>query len=76
MTKTVITPENNSILLTIPKEYVGKKIEVLMYAVDELSENSQQPKTMSLYKGLLTPEEAEDLQEYVKQSREEWDKNI
>ncbi len=59
MTKTVITPENNSILLSIPKEYVGKKIEVLMYAIDELSESASQPKTMSLYKGILTQEEAD-----------------
>jgi hypothetical protein len=61
MTKTIITPENNSVLLSVPEEYVGKKLEVLMYAVEELSENkiSQQP--MSAYKGILTREEAEQL---------------
>lgn len=76
MTKTIITPENNSIMLPIPKEYAGKKLEVLMYAIDELSEDAPQPKTMSSYKGILTPKEAEQLQQYVKESREEWDKNI
>lgn len=76
MTKTIVTPENNSILLPVPDEYVGKKLEVLMYAVEELSENEPQRKTMASYKGILTSEEAERLQQYVKQSREEWDNNI
>lgn len=72
MTKTIITPENNSILLPVPKEYVGKKLEVLMYALEELSENRPQLNTMASFKGVLTTEEAEQLQEYVKQSRGEW----
>lgn len=76
MTKTTITPENNSVLLFIPENYVGKKLEVLMYEVEELTENKNSQKTMSAYKGILTREEAEQLQEYVKQSREEWDNNI
>lgn len=42
-----------------------------MYAVEELSENEQEK--MVSYKGILTFEEAEQLQQYVKQSREEWD---
>jgi hypothetical protein len=76
MTKTIITPENNNVLLSVPDEYVGKKLEVLMYAVEELSENKLSQKKMSAYKGILTKEEAEQLQEYVKQSREEWNQNI
>lgn len=76
MTKTIIIPENNNVLLSVPDEYIGKKLEVLMYAVEELSENKAPQKTMSAYRGSLTNEEAEQLQEYVKQSREEWNKNI
>ena len=76
MTKTIITPENNKVLLSVPEEYVGKKLEVLMYAIEELSENKNSQKTMAAYKGILTKEEAEQLQESVKQSREEWDNNI
>ena len=47
-----------------------------MYAIEELSENKNSQKTMAAYKGILTKEEAEQLQESVKQSREEWDENI
>lgn len=42
-----------------------------MYAVEELSENKPRSNTMSSYKGILTSEEAKQLQQYVKQSREE-----
>lgn len=76
MTKTVITPKNNSILLPVPEEYVGKELEVLMYAVEELSENKLHVKTMESYKGILTTEEAEQLQRYVRKSREAWNNNI
>ncbi|MCW3110968.1 MAG: hypothetical protein JWQ09_5474 [Segetibacter sp.] len=76
MTKTIITPENNKVLLSVPEEYVGKKLEVLMYAVEELSESKKTQQTMSAFKGILTSEETEQLREYVKQSREEWDNNI
>ncbi|MBS1532137.1 MAG: hypothetical protein JSU01_17680 [Bacteroidetes bacterium] len=74
MVRTIITPENTSVKLSIPPDYVGKKIEVLYYPVDEVTEE-QQPaaKTMSAFKGILSEAEGNALQEYVKRSREEWD---
>ncbi len=71
MTKTFITPENNNIFLSVPEEYIGKKIEVLMYAVDEVDELKTET-TMAEFEGILSEDEANQLQEYVKQSREEW----
>ncbi|HEX8462540.1 MAG TPA: hypothetical protein VF623_13965 [Segetibacter sp.] len=76
MTKTIITPEENNIVLAIPDAYVGKKLEVLMYAIEELAESKPVQNKMSAFKGTLTNEEAEQLHEYVKQSREEWNSNI
>jgi mono/diheme cytochrome c family protein len=76
MTKTIITPEENNIVLAIPDAYVGKKLEVLMYAIEELAESKSVQNKMSAFKGTLTNEEADQLQEYVKQSREEWNSNI
>jgi hypothetical protein len=50
----------------------------LLYLKEELNDASAepQPKTMSAYKGVLTAEEANNLQEYVKKSREDWDRNF
>jgi len=36
MIKTIIVPQSESYTLAIPKKYIGKKLEVLFYATDEL----------------------------------------
>jgi hypothetical protein len=35
MIRTVITPENSTISLSIPEDYVGKQIEIIAFAKDE-----------------------------------------
>ncbi|WP_257670443.1 hypothetical protein [Parapedobacter tibetensis] len=80
MVRTIITPDNISIKLSIPKKYIGRKIEVIYYPVDEVVEEKteavKQPKTMASFKGLLSGKEADELQEYVAKSREEWERDI
>jgi len=36
MIRAIITPNNTKLSINIPKNYVGKKIELLYYALDEL----------------------------------------
>lgn len=78
MVRTVLIPKDTNVHLSIPKNYVGRKIEVMCYPVDELVEENEtiSPKNMSSFKGLLSSDEADQLQEYVKKSREEWDRDI
>jgi len=76
MIRTIIIPSNTDVHLSIPKDYVGKKIEVVYYPVDELIEQKRPVKTMDSFKGILSNEDADELQEYVKKSREEWNKNF
>ncbi len=77
MIRTTITPDNKDVHILIPDDYVGRKLEVLLYATDEPTDiQPEKVSTMAAYKGILTSEEAEQLQEYVKKSREEWDRNI
>jgi hypothetical protein len=35
MIRTTITPLNTDMHITIPQEYVGKQIELLMYSIEE-----------------------------------------
>ena len=35
MVRTIVTPENQDIHLQVPKSYVGKKIEVIAFAIEE-----------------------------------------
>jgi hypothetical protein len=39
MIRTVITPVNNTLSFNIPDKYIGKKIEIIAFAVDEASED-------------------------------------
>ena len=83
MIKTVVIPQNNQLQLTIPNSYIGKEIEVFLYAKDELvveiekaEDKPVKVNNMARFRGILTAEEANQLQEYVKKSREEWDRDI
>jgi len=77
MLKTVITPQKSAYSLSIPSNYIGRKLEVLLYAIDELSENPKpNRKQPSDFFGTLSIQEGEEFQKYITTSRLEWDRNI
>jgi len=79
MIRTIITPEKQDVSLHIPEDYVGKQIEVLLYAVDELSQQNDQTKTKPAgFRGTLnlTADQYEDFQTHLKDIRNEWDRDI
>jgi hypothetical protein len=79
MIRTSITPEETEIHLSVPHNYVGRKLEVLLYPVDELTDGFQQnsaKKKPSDFAGTVSIEEGEKFHEYLKQSRNEWDRNF
>ena len=77
MLKTVITPRENTYPLSIPSNYIGKTIEVLLYSDDEVVENKAPTnKKPSDFFGTLSVAEGEKFQHYVTNSRSEWDRNI
>ncbi len=77
MIRTTIKPTNTDVHISIPDDYVGKNLEVLLYATDEpLDIVSQEVNTMAKYKGIFSSKEADELQEYVRKSHEEWEKDI
>ncbi|MEQ1732788.1 MAG: hypothetical protein ABL940_03895 [Bacteroidia bacterium] len=69
MIKTTITPENNSYNLIIPNNYIGKKIEILFYALDELIEEQPAKKTMADFWGKLSDATANDLHKKTTEGR-------
>ncbi len=75
MIKTVVIPQNDSYNLAIPSNYIGKKIEILFYALEELSDQNVAPKKIKLsdkYKGIISKEQGEDLNNHIKEMRSEW----
>lgn len=71
MVRTVIIPKSTNINLAIPKEYVGKPIEVTCLAIEELEINDTKT-TMAKFWNVISDETAEVLYQEVEQSRNEW----
>ena len=70
MIKTIVTPQNNKLSLSIPDSYVGKEIEVLLYAKDELVEEKAKPKkSMADFSGVLSESDYQSLKEHTEQAR-------
>jgi len=77
MLKTIITPSESTYSLPIPPYYIGKMVEVLLYSGDELFDNkAPKSKKPSDFFGTLSNAEGEKFQEYVNNSRLEWNRNI
>jgi hypothetical protein len=76
MTKTIITPQNNTYTLAIPNNYIGKKLEILVYALDEVAEeqnlNPKKVKLSDKYKGVFSMKDAKSFDEHTQQMRTEW----
>ncbi|UMQ53432.1 hypothetical protein FH582_16005 [Leptospira interrogans] len=72
MIRTRITPKNTDLHLSIPEGYVGKNIEVLLYAVDEIKEEPKTSVTMKDFRGTLSKESAASLKDKIKKERDEW----
>ena len=56
MIKTVVTPQNNNYILTIPADYIGKKVEIILYSLDEVVEEKKAApkKSMADFSGILS----------------------
>lgn len=76
MTRTSLIPQQTDILLSIPSKYIGKKIEVLLYSVEEIIEESPPQLTMADFWGKLSDETAQKLHENVNTMRNEWERDI
>ena len=74
MVRTIVIPEQNNVLLSMPDTYIGKTVEITFLALDELSLPSQ--KMMGDFVGLLPSEDYQQLKNHTQQARSEWDRNF
>jgi len=74
MVRTVITPRQTDIRLAIPENYIGKKVEVTFFALEELFEDKQPQKTLGDFFGVLAENDFQQLKEITSQARKEWDR--
>ena len=62
MIRTLVKPEKQNISIKLPKDFIGKQVEVIAFTVDEVADTGDKPLThfaseKSLAKDWLTPEE-------------------
>ena len=77
MIRTTVIPQQQKISITVPKDYVGKQIEVLLYSIDEVVKNEKpaNANNAAKYKGIFSKEEGKKFNQYIQQARSEWDRD-
>ncbi|MBB3054594.1 hypothetical protein [Mucilaginibacter gotjawali] len=75
MVRTIVIPDDTHIQLDVPADYVGKKVEVNVFLIDEINPASPK-KTMADFWGILSDKTANELHEKVNKSRDEWERDI
>lgn len=77
MLRKIIYTQNDPVLvLDLPKNLQGRRIEVIAFSIDEETATENKPSVMADFFGTLSPENAEKLHEHVKQARNEWDRDF
>lgn len=76
MVRTIITPQNTDLHLSIPQKYVGKRVEVTFLDLDEIENKTETANNVARFKGLLTSQEADQYNAYLTQVRKEWDRDL
>jgi hypothetical protein len=78
MVRSLLTPQTTDLHICIPPDYIGKKVEVLVFTYDEAIEKTAKSKTgiMEKFWGIISDETAEEMHKHVNQSRDEWERDI
>lgn len=77
MIRTVLIPKNTDLHLSIPEDYIGKQIEILLYTTDEVKEEKTiRNNNAAKYIGIFSKEEGEKFNQHIQQARNEWDRDI
>jgi hypothetical protein len=77
MIRSLITPQTTDIHIAIPDEYIGKKVEVLVFTYDEPNEAPESmPNVMSQFWGVISEDTTREMHKHVAQSRAEWERDI
>ena len=74
MIRTVVRPINTDLHLSIPEDFIGKQVEVLLYTIDEVEKVENASKLRG--KLNLSDKQYHDFCLYLKDVRNEWNRNI
>jgi hypothetical protein len=73
MIRSLITPQTTELHIAIPDDYIGKKVEVLVFTYDEPTEIPQPNATvMGQFWGVISENTTKEMHKHVTESRQEW----
>jgi len=74
MIRTILKSDQNNLTLTLPDNLVGKLIEIIAFEIKEDDAMQEQKKSKpSELRGFLSKKSSEKMQDYIRQTRSEWD---
>lgn len=77
MIKTIVIPQSNNLCVSVPNNYIGKEVEVFLYAKDELEEVKIKPKkSFASFTGVLSEIDYQSLKSHAEQARSERNRGI
>ena len=76
MVRTIVVPDDTHIELIVPADYVGKKVEVSFFLLDEITGPKPEGSTMGDFWGILSDESANAIRSEMRNSRGEWERDI
>jgi ribosome maturation protein Sdo1 len=81
MIRTHLIPETNNVTVNIPDNYIGRKVEVIVFADEDMQNESpsqQGSGNIKKFKGALKLSDGQykDIQQYLKEIRSEWDREF
>ena len=66
-----------NVYISIPTNYIGKEIEILLYAKEELITNKlKEKKLLTEFNGILSEEDYNSLKSNTELARDQWNRNI
>jgi len=77
MIRSLVTPQSNDLHIAIPDNYIGKKVEILVFSHDETNrEPENEPDIMAQFWGVVSDDTTKKMHEHILQSRAEWEQDI
>lgn len=81
MIRTHLIPETNNVTVAIPDNYVGKKVEIIVFTDEDMQQEKASPNTpgnIKRFNGALKLSDGQykDIQQYLKDIRNEWDREF
>jgi hypothetical protein len=69
MIRTRIIPQKTDFVISVPPNYVGRQLEIFLYALDELNPEPQITATMADFWGKLSDESAQKMRDNIERMR-------